>query len=314
MSHMKVLKRILIGLGLLIAIALLTALFVRKDYSAEGEIVIDRPLSEVFDYVKHLRNQDNFAVWGKSDSNLKMEYKGTDATEGFTQIWESTDKDVGSGEQEITGITPEHRIDYELRFKEPFESTQDSYIITERVSDGQTRVIWGFEGRLAYPMNLMFLFSNFEEMIRGDLQKGLDKLKSILESQEAKTDNATLRPGAFSVSLNVSDLQESRAFYEKLGFRVFGGSHEANYLIMKNQDALIGLFEGMFEDNMLTFNPGWDQNGDEPDSFDDVRDIQKHLQSHGIQPEKPVEITDSGPASLIITDPDGNTILIDQHR
>ncbi|GAB2483300.1 MAG: VOC family protein [Cytophagales bacterium] len=120
--------------------------------------------------------------------------------------------------------------------------------------------------------------------------------------------------GAFSISLSVKNLEASKAFYEKLGFQVFGGSESMNYLIMKNGDALIGLFHGMFEKNMLTFNPGWDQNAQNLNSFEDVRDIQKRIKEAGIPLAQEANESSVGPASLLIFDPDGNPILIDQHR
>ncbi len=123
-----------------------------------------------------------------------------------------------------------------------------------------------------------------------------------------------MKLGAFSVSLSVKDIHASKAFYEKLGFSVFAGDLERNYLIMKNGNSLIGLFQGMFENNILTFNPGWDENANQLDSFDDVRDIQKTLKSEGIELKREVEEgSTSGPASITMLDPDGNAILIDQH-
>ncbi|WP_034042132.1 VOC family protein [Wocania ichthyoenteri] len=119
--------------------------------------------------------------------------------------------------------------------------------------------------------------------------------------------------GAFSVSLSVKDLNESKAFYENLGFSVFAGAIEMNYLIMKNGNALISLFQGMFEQNILTFNPGWDESANKLDDFTDVRDIQKHLKSKSIKLEREADENSDGPASLVLFDPDGNTILIDQH-
>ncbi|WP_334056480.1 VOC family protein [Polaribacter sp. P097] len=119
--------------------------------------------------------------------------------------------------------------------------------------------------------------------------------------------------GAFSNSLAVKDIQKSKEFYEKLGFSVFAGELEKKYLIMKNGNALIGLFEGMFENNIMTFNPGWDENASELKEFDDVRKIQKHLKANDIKFEQEADENNSGPASLVILDPDGNTILIDQH-
>ncbi|WP_418510822.1 VOC family protein [Corallibacter sp.] len=119
--------------------------------------------------------------------------------------------------------------------------------------------------------------------------------------------------GAFSISLSVKDITVSKAFYENLGFTVFAGDLEKNYLIMKNGKALVGLFQGMFENNILTFNPGWDENAKTLDTFTDIRQIQQHLKSKNIALQSEADETTSGPASLVVTDPDGNTILIDQH-
>lgn len=115
------------------------------------------------------------------------------------------------------------------------------------------------------------------------------------------------------MSLSVKDLKASKVFYENLGFEVFAGDIERKYLIMKNGNALIGLFEGMFENNILTFNPGWDESANKQESFDDVRDIQKHLKSKNIKLEAEADESTSGPANLTLIDPDGNAILIDQH-
>ncbi len=123
-----------------------------------------------------------------------------------------------------------------------------------------------------------------------------------------------MKLGAFSVSLSVKDIQTSKEFYEKLGFMVFGGDIEKNYLIMKNENSLIGLFQGMFEGNILTFNPGWDENANNMENFDDVREIHRLLKSSGINIENEMDEKTSGPASFMVTDPDGNVILIDQHR
>ena len=119
--------------------------------------------------------------------------------------------------------------------------------------------------------------------------------------------------GAFSVSLAVKDIAASREFYERLGFEVFGGDQSQNWLIMKNGDHTIGLFQGMFENNILTFNPGWNQNAEPIEEFTDVRRIQQRLKSAGVQFETEADETTQGPASFVITDPDGNPILIDQH-
>jgi catechol 2,3-dioxygenase-like lactoylglutathione lyase family enzyme len=119
--------------------------------------------------------------------------------------------------------------------------------------------------------------------------------------------------GAFSVSLSVKDIKASKQFYENLGFKVFGGDIEQHFLIMKNGDSIIGLFQGMFENNILTFNPGWDSNAEELEEFDDVRDIQKQLKGKGVKIEDEADEDSSGPGSMMLRDPDGNAILIDQH-
>lgn len=123
-----------------------------------------------------------------------------------------------------------------------------------------------------------------------------------------------MKLGAFSISLDVKDLQVSREFYESLGFEVFAGSTEKNYLVMKNGNALVGLFQGIFQGNILTFNPGWDENAQNLPDFDDVREIQKHLKIKNIPLLSEADENSSGPGSLMLTDPDGNMILVDQHR
>lgn len=122
-----------------------------------------------------------------------------------------------------------------------------------------------------------------------------------------------MKLGAFSISLNVKDLQSSKEFYENLGFTVFGGDQKMNYLIMKNEDSLIGLFQGMFANNILTFNPGWDVNAQKLEKFDDIREIQQSLKNKNIKLEQEADESTSGPASIVVLDPDGNAILIDQH-
>ncbi len=123
-----------------------------------------------------------------------------------------------------------------------------------------------------------------------------------------------MKLGAFSISLSVKDINASKAFYEKLGFKQFAGDLSRNYLIMKNENTLIGLFQGMFEGNLLTFNPGWDQRAQNLEHFDDIRDIQKELKKQKVSIPIQADETTTGPASFVITDPDGNAILIDQHR
>jgi catechol 2,3-dioxygenase-like lactoylglutathione lyase family enzyme len=122
-----------------------------------------------------------------------------------------------------------------------------------------------------------------------------------------------MKLGAFSISLSVKDINVSKEFYENLGFKVFAGAIEKNYLIMKNENSLVGLFQGMFENNILTFNPGWDTEANKLENFDDVREIQRELKGKGIKLENEADENTTGPASFVIIDPDGNTIFIDQH-
>jgi catechol 2,3-dioxygenase-like lactoylglutathione lyase family enzyme len=129
----------------------------------------------------------------------------------------------------------------------------------------------------------------------------------------AKSGDAPMRLGNFSVSLAVKDIAKSREFYEKLGFHVWGGDQAKNWLIMQNDTATIGLFQGVFEKNTLTFNPGWDRTANAVASFDDVREIQKALESRGIVLATKVDGSTTGPGSLMVMDPDGNPILVDQH-
>lgn len=119
--------------------------------------------------------------------------------------------------------------------------------------------------------------------------------------------------GAFSVGLAVKDIRASRAFYERLGFKVFMGDVSQNWLILRNGDHVIGLFQGMFERNLLTFNPGWDQSARPLETFTDVREIQRRLKAQGLRLQSEADEATTGPASLMVADPDGNPILIDQH-
>jgi len=133
-------------------------------------------------------------------------------------------------------------------------------------------------------------------------------------SPRAKAGEEPIRLGKFSVSLAVKDLAKSREFYEKLGFKVTGGEQSQNWLLLQNETATIGLFQGMFSKNMLTFVPGWDRNDKALPDFDDVRDIQKTLKSRGIAIKTEADEASTGPASLMVVDPDGNPILLDQYE
>ncbi len=182
---MKIVKRVLAVIVIIIAIPLVVALFVNGEYHIEREVTINNSVSEVFDYVKYLKNQDNYSKWNNMDPDMQKTFKGVDGTVGFVAAWKSENKDVGVGEQEIIKIEEGKKIDFELRFKEPFEATDLAYITTEGLSENSTLVKWGFDGKMKYPMNLMLLFMDFDEMLGSDLQEGLNKLKTILESDQS---------------------------------------------------------------------------------------------------------------------------------
>jgi hypothetical protein len=179
----KLLKILLLFLAGLIGISLIAALFVKKEYSVERSVNIDQPGNFVFDYIKFLKNQDNFSVWSKLDPGMKKEYRGTDGTAGFISAWDSQVKQAGKGEQEIIRIDEENRIDYEIRFLKPMKSTDNAYLALESVNDSTTNVKWGFFGKMNYPMNLMLVFMDMDEMLGKDLSDGLNNLKIILEKQ-----------------------------------------------------------------------------------------------------------------------------------
>lgn len=176
---MKLFKRILVGIFGLIVILLIIALFLKKDYMVERQVVINRPAALVFDYLKHLKNQNNFSKWARLDPNMKTSFRGTDATVGFVSAWEGN-KDVGKGEQEIKAINEGSSMNTEIRFIKPFESTAQATMTTTAMAESKTLVNWAFRGNMPYPMNLMRIFG-MEKMIGQDLQVGLDNLKKLLE-------------------------------------------------------------------------------------------------------------------------------------
>ena len=145
------------------------------------KIIINKPKAEVFEYIKFLKNQDNYSKWNMMDPDMKKTYQGTDGTVGFISAWESKKENVGAGEQEIVNMIDGERIDTKLRFKVPFESQNDAYMITEDMSNNQTKVKWGFKGAFPYPFNLMGLFMDMEKAVGGDLEVGLQNLKNLLE-------------------------------------------------------------------------------------------------------------------------------------
>src|SRR5215217_3543317 len=147
---MKILKYIGIALVALIALVLIVAAVAPKDFSVQRSVTVNKPKSEVFPYVKMLKNQNDYSVWAQRDPNMKKEFRGEDGTVGFVSAWDGNNE-VGSGEQEIKGIVEGEKVDYELRFKEPIENTAASYMSTEAEGDNATKVTWGINGNSPYP-------------------------------------------------------------------------------------------------------------------------------------------------------------------
>lgn len=176
---MKIVKRILLVLAILIAIPLITALFIKKDFTVAREVVVNKPNSQVFNYVKYLKNQDKFNKWVMTDPAAQKTYRGTDGTVGFAYAWNSKMDELGEGEQVIKKIDEGHRLDYDVHFVRPFENNANIYMATEPVSNNQTKVKWVFQGTSKYPMNFMNLF--IDNILGKDLATSLDNLKSLLE-------------------------------------------------------------------------------------------------------------------------------------
>ncbi len=178
---MKVLKIIGLSLLAIVVLVLIAGLFVKKEMHAEREVVINKPKGEVFSYVKLLKNQNDYSKWGTMDPAMKKEFKGTDGTIGFVSAWESQNSEVGKGEQTITAIKDGERIDYDIHFIKPMESNATAYMITEPVAENSTKIKWGFNGKMAYPFNVMRLFMDMDNMIGADFAAGLTNLKTKLE-------------------------------------------------------------------------------------------------------------------------------------
>ena len=176
---MKIVKKILIVIAILIAIPLIIALFTKNDYAVEREVTINKPKQDVFNYIKLLKNQPNYSKWAKDDPNAKMDYRGTDGTVGFVSSWDGTKS--GKGEQQITGITEGSRMDLGLHFIKPMDGKATAYFTTEEIAPGQTKVKWGMNGRMGYPMNFMLVVMPMDKMLGGELATGLTNLKAVLE-------------------------------------------------------------------------------------------------------------------------------------
>ncbi|NER10990.1 Polyketide cyclase / dehydrase and lipid transport [Muriicola jejuensis] len=164
----------------LVAVILFLALIAPKSYDVNRSIVISRPRSEVFNYLKSLKKMDEWSPWAKKDPNMEKKFTGTDGEVGAISYWNGN-KDVGEGEQEITAIEEGKRVEGELRFLKPWKSTSDCYLITEDAPDSSTKVTWGFKGKNKFPMSIMMLFMNMDKAVGKDFEEGLSNLKTKLE-------------------------------------------------------------------------------------------------------------------------------------
>jgi Polyketide cyclase / dehydrase and lipid transport len=174
---------ILIIVLILISIPFILALFMPEGYLIEKQITINRPNQAVYDYIKMLRNSSNYNKWVMMDPNMKKEYRGTDGTVGFVYTWDSTNRNVGQGEQEIIKLLDGQRVDYEIRFIRPFQGVSYAWLTTESTSPNQTIVNWSFRGMRNYTMKVMHNVLNLKKILGRDLQTSLNNLKSVLEKQ-----------------------------------------------------------------------------------------------------------------------------------
>jgi Polyketide cyclase / dehydrase and lipid transport len=172
---------ILIIILFIIAIPFIVALFTSNKFKVEKEVTINKPKQQVFDYVKQIKNQDNFAVWMSLDPAMKRQYSGTDGTVGFVSEWDSNHKQVGAGRQTITGIKEGEQVAIKLEFVRPWKNVANVYFKTDAVSANQTNVKWGFYNNVKYPMKVIRLFMNMEKMTGKDFEKGLTRLKEVIE-------------------------------------------------------------------------------------------------------------------------------------
>ncbi|EAQ80827.1 hypothetical protein DSM3645_12441 [Blastopirellula marina DSM 3645] len=180
-AFMKLVLRSLIALAVLIAIPFFVALFMPRQFTITREVTIQRPKQEVFDFIKLLKNQEQFSVWAQLPGEREVTIRGDDGTPGAVIAWKSDDPNIGVGEQEITGIKPGERIDYLIRFTEPFASTDPAYMQTDFVSKDETLVTSVYIGTLNYPSNLFCIF--VQELIGDQMQISLDNLKQVLENR-----------------------------------------------------------------------------------------------------------------------------------
>ncbi len=210
---MKTLKKIIVVLLIIIAIPLIVALFVPKNFENEGQVVINKPKQEVFEHIKYVKNQDNFGVWQLSDPDMETTSEGTDGTVGFKYSWNS--ETLGKGAQVITNIIEGERMESDMFFLDFNDDANKSYISVEEKSPNETIVKWGIAGKSPYPWNLMSLFHDMNK----DFEQGLKNLKEILEAQESPVDDKTMALNYYqetldNLSKNVSGLSEAQLHFK----------------------------------------------------------------------------------------------------
>ena len=179
LTDMKIILRILKIISVIILILLIAAAFLKKDYVVVKSITINKNRTAIFNYIKYLKNQNQYSKWAKMDTGMRKTFTGTDGTPGFISAWNSHNKDVGKGEQEIMKITEGEQVDYEIRFEKPMKDVAKSFMRTDSIAPSKTVVKWQISGHMIYPLNIMGLF--MDKMIGGDLNTGLQNLKSLQE-------------------------------------------------------------------------------------------------------------------------------------
>jgi hypothetical protein len=189
---MKILKYISLTLGVLLGTVLITGLALPKEYTVSREVTINRSKSDVYEYIKFMKHQHDYSVWWKMDPNQVTTYTGEDGTIGFIAAWKSELDSVGSGEEEIVAMQEGERIDFALRFKEPFESQAQSSMQLVAIDNTTTRIKWDFRGDMSYPFNVMQLFISMEYMLGKDIEQGLQNMKTILEKEGSSSSQQKL--------------------------------------------------------------------------------------------------------------------------
>ncbi len=179
---MFILLTVLGIIGCVIALVLIAALFTKKAYKVERNVVINKPVTEVYDYLRHIKNQDNFSVWVMKDPGMNRVFSGNDGETGFIYAWDSLHKGAGKGEQEIKKLVENEQIDLEVRFEKPMKAVAQTPLFLESLSENQTKVSWRMNSAMNYPMNIMLTLLNMEKMLGKDMETSLNNLKTILET------------------------------------------------------------------------------------------------------------------------------------